>query len=56
MKKRVMLYADDGMMLTDGEHYVKSVHLSVGADESLWREITREEYEEIVKAREEVEA
>lgn len=48
MKQRTTLYADNGMVLTDGEHYGKIVHLEIGADASKWREITKEEYEGII--------
>ena len=47
MKQRITLYADEGMILTDGEHFGKIVHLEVGADASVWQEITEKEYEEI---------
>ena len=47
MKQRVTLYAEDGMVLTDGEHYGRIVHLAVDADASAWHEITEEEYQEI---------
>jgi len=50
MKSRITLYADDGMILTNGEHFGKIVHLEVGADASAWHEITREEYEELLKS------
>jgi hypothetical protein len=46
------LYADEGMILTDGEHFGTIIHLEVGADASKYHEITREEYEEILKERE----
>ena len=48
MKQRITLYADDGMVLTDGEHYGMIVHLAVDADSSKWREITQEEYDSIL--------
>lgn len=48
MKQRTTLYADEGMMLTDGEHFGKIVHLEIGADASKWREITKEEYDSIL--------
>ena len=47
MKQRTTLYADEGMILTDGEHFGRIVHLEVGADASAWHEITAKEYEEI---------
>lgn len=48
MKQRITLYADDGMILTDGEHYGKIVHLAADADASGWHEITEAEYERII--------
>lgn len=53
MKARTTLYAEEGMRLTDGEHFGKIVHLEMGADASAWHEITAEEYEVIMKEREE---
>lgn len=52
MKTRTTLYADEGMILTDGEHFGKIVHLEVGADASAWHEITMEEYRTIIAERE----
>lgn len=52
MKKRTTLYADEGMILTDGEHFGKIVHLEIGADASKWHEITMEEYESILAEQE----
>lgn len=40
-----VLYADEGMLLTDGIAYGKVVYLGEGADASEWREITENEYE-----------
>lgn len=48
MKTRITLYADDGMMLTDGEHFGKIVHLAVDADPTAYYEIKLEEYEKIL--------
>ena len=53
MKQRITLYAEDGMVLTDGVHYGTIIHLSVGADASKWHEITEAEYQEVLKAQEE---
>ena len=38
-----ILTADEGMFLTDGETYGKTVVLPVDADPSEWREVTEEE-------------
>lgn len=48
MKQRITLYAEDGMILTDGENYGTIIHLAVGADASKWHEITEAEYKRIV--------
>ena len=53
MKQRTTLYAEDGMILTDGEHYGRVIHLAVGSDTEKYHEIPREEYEQIIKEREE---
>lgn len=41
-----ILTADEGMYLTDGETYGKTVVLPVDADASVWHEITEAEYAE----------
>ena len=48
MEDRKILYASDGMVLTDGKTYGKVVYLAEGAEESAWHEITEEEYESIM--------
>lgn len=48
MKQRITLYADDGMILTDGESYGTVIHLAVDADAEKWREITLDEYNKIL--------
>jgi hypothetical protein len=53
MKQRITLYAEDGMILTDGEHYGTIIHLAVGSDAEKYHEIPCEEYERIIKEREE---
>lgn len=52
MKRRITLYADEGMVLTDGENYCDSIVLAEGNDGKDFKEITQEEYEKI-KAEEE---
>ena len=47
MKTRIVLYADEGKVLTNGEIYGSVIYLSEGEDESNYREITKEEYEKI---------
>ena len=48
MTTRTTLYAEDGMIWTDGIHFGSIIHLAVGADASLYRKITVKEYEEIL--------
>lgn len=43
MKERIVLYADDGMVLTDGEHYGKQIFLADGVDADRYREIPESE-------------
>ena len=38
-----ILTADEGMFLTDGETYGKTVVLPADADHSVWKEVTEEE-------------
>lgn len=42
--KQIILTADDGMYLTNGDTYGKTVILPEGADQNQWREITEDEY------------
>lgn len=50
--KQIILTADEGMYLTDGETYGKTVVLPEGADQSVWYEITEAEYEKDLKEQE----
>lgn len=43
--EREVLYAEDGMVLTDGVHYGKVIFLANGADASEYYSITQEEYD-----------
>lgn len=52
MKQRTTLYAEAGMILTDGENYGRIVHLAIDTDASKWHEITQEEYERILSENE----
>ena len=49
MKKETItitnLKANEGHMLTDGEHYCKMVSLASGDEGEKWYEITEREYE-----------
>lgn len=49
MKKvtQIILSANKDMYLTDGDVYVREIRLPETADQSVWREITEEEYEKI---------
>ena len=44
-----VLIASEGMVLTNGEAYGKSITLGKNDDASNWREITEKEYEEMIK-------
>jgi hypothetical protein len=50
----IQLVASDGMVLTDGDAYSKSVYLGIYDKPENWHEITEQEYQEI-KAKEEEE-
>ena len=49
MKTRLILYADEGKVLTNGEIYGTEIYLADGLDESGFYEITQDEYEEKLK-------
>ena len=44
---QIILTADEGMFLTDGETFGKTVVLPVDADPTVWHEVTEEEKTEI---------
>ncbi len=48
--KQIILTADEGMYLTNGETYGKTVVLPESADITIWYEITEEEYNELQEA------
>lgn len=50
MKERKILYADDGMVLTNGNTYGKVIYLAENADAREYYEITQEEYDKILQA------
>ena len=56
MKKttQIILTANEGMYLTDGNEYVTEIRLPETADQSVWHEITEEEYAKIVAEQEEL--
>ena len=49
MKIRNIIYAEDGMVLTNGEIYGKEIYLAEGVSPDAFHEITDAEYEEICK-------
>lgn len=44
MKQTITLYADEGMILTDGKDFGKIIYLAECEDKDKYREITEEEY------------
>lgn len=44
MRKKVTLFADKGMVITDGENFGTTVDVEINGDESKYYEITQEEY------------
>jgi hypothetical protein len=53
MKSMTTLYADNGMILTDGEIYGTTIQLAEGKIADGIREISLEEYNAILKAEKE---
>lgn len=47
MKKRVILYADEGKVLTNGVDFCSEVQLAIGHDGSEFYEISAEEAEKM---------
>lgn len=49
MKKitQIILTADEGKCLTDGKDFVIAIRLPESVDETIWKEITEEEYNEL---------
>lgn len=52
MKTMVVLYAEEGKVLTNGEIYGKQINLAEGVNSKQFYEITDAEYEEIMKEQE----
>lgn len=46
--ERVILTANDGMVLTDGEIYGKEIYLADGVSADAFHEITQAKYDEMV--------
>lgn len=51
--KQIILTADEGKYLTDGESYGRTVVLPENSDQSRWYEITESEYNKIFAQTEE---
>ena len=49
MKIRNIIYAEQGMVLTNGEIYGKEIYLAEGVSPDAFREITDAEYETICR-------
>lgn len=47
MKQRIVIYAEEGKVLTDGKTYGKQIYLAEGVSPDSYYEITDEEYAEI---------
>lgn len=45
-----ILKASDGMILTDGKEYGSIIHIGQGRKEEEFYEITKEEYDEMLRA------
>lgn len=51
MNRRTTLFADEGKILTDGEHFGRIVYLAPDDDGSAWHEIPEDEYNAIMAAK-----
>ena len=54
MKERIVIYADNGKVLTNGEIYGTQIFLAEGEKPENFHEISKEEYEKIIETKEEI--
>lgn len=52
MTTRIILYAEEGKVLTNDEIYGKTIYLAEGLDERGFYEISDEEYEKLMAEKE----
>lgn len=50
MKTRTILYAEDGMVLTNGTEFGRVIYLADGVDPGSFYEITQVEYDRLMEA------
>ena len=54
MKQRIVLYAEDGKVLTNGAEYGTVIYLADGVSADSYYEITKEEYDKIIEQLKEI--
>lgn len=52
--ERKILKAKDGYIFTNGEIYGEEIYLAEGIDETIFKEIPKEEYRKILEAEENI--
>lgn len=52
MKQRIVLYAADGTVLTNGQHYGKIIFLADGVSPTTYYEIAETEYQTMINKQE----
>lgn len=50
MSERVILRADEGVVLTDGEDYARVIYLAEDTDSAAYHQITETKYEAVLAA------
>ena len=45
----ITIIANEGMVLTNGESYVKKIYLGINDNPNNWYEITIEEYQNLIE-------